>query len=132
MNPKFVAAKPGYQDQIKATTAGLVIGDRSFEQRLISKYVYDLGEAWKAHTGLPFVFAAWISNKPLDEAFVQRFDEANGVGLNHLDQVIAKHPYKLFDLKKYYTECISYQLDERKKEGLKKFLQFLNASADQQ
>lgn len=126
--PELVAAGPGYQDQINGTTAGLVIGDRSFEQRLISRYVYDLGEAWKAHTGLPFVFAAWISNRPLDEDFVRRFDEANAVGLSRLDEVIARHPYKMFDLRKYYTECISYELDEPKKRGLEKFLELLKGT----
>ncbi|MBA4167671.1 MAG: menaquinone biosynthesis protein [Chitinophagaceae bacterium] len=122
LTPEFVAAKPGFQDEIRGNTAGLVIGDRSFGQRLISPYIFDLGEAWKAHTGLPFVFAAWVSNKPLDQGFVRRFDEANALGLNNLDKVIASHPYKLFDLRRYYTQCISYNLDEAKKQGLERFL----------
>jgi chorismate dehydratase len=122
IEPEFIAARPGYQDYIKGTTAGLVIGDRSFEQRLISTYIYDLGEAWQEHTGLPFVFAAWVSNRPLDKDFIKRFDAANSMGLNNLEKVIALHPYKLFDLHKYYTQCISYNLDDAKKQGLERFL----------
>jgi chorismate dehydratase len=122
LSPELVPAKLGYQSEIKGTTAGLVIGDRSFQQRLASPYIYDLGEAWKAFTGLPFVFAAWISNKPLNRDFIRIFNEANAVGLNDLEKVIALHPYKLFDLHKYYTECISYILDEPKKRGLERFL----------
>lgn len=122
LTPELVPAWPGYQDQIKGTVAGLVIGDRSFEQRLISPYIYDLGEAWKAHSGLSFVFAAWVSNKPLDKDFMELFNEANAVGLDNLEEVISRHPYKLFDLHKYYTQCISYILDEPKKKGLERFL----------
>jgi chorismate dehydratase len=122
MHPVFEAARPGFQDEIKGTTAGLVIGDRSFEQRNLSPFIYDLGEAWQAHTGLPFVFAAWVSNKPLDPGFIDRFNEANAVGLDNLDKVIALHPYKLFDLRRYYTRYISYNFDEAKKQGLERFL----------
>jgi chorismate dehydratase len=131
LQPEFIAAKPGYQNQIKGTTAGLVIGDRSFEQRLLSTYIYDLGEAWKAHTGLPFVYAAWVSNKPLSDDFIGLFNKANAVGLNNLEDIIAGHPYKSYDLHKYYTENISYILDDQKKEGLKRFLQLLTGLPDE-
>jgi len=130
LQPEFIAAKPGYQNKIKGTTAGLVIGDRSFEQRLLSTYVYDLGEAWTAHTGLPFVYAAWVSNKPLGDEFISLFNKANAVGLNNLEVIISGHPYKSYDLRKYYTENISYILDDEKKEGLKRFLQLLTGLPD--
>lgn len=119
------ATGEGFREQIKGTTAGVVIGDRAFQQRLHSTYIYDLGEAWQKHTGLPFVFAAWIANKKLPEDFIKRFDEANGLGLNQIDEVVAENPYTLFDLKEYYTSCISYVLDEEKKKGLKLFLEKL-------
>ena len=114
-----------FRNEIKGTTAGVVIGDRAFQQRLKSTYIYDLGEAWQKHTGLPFVYAAWIANKKLPEDFIQQFDEANGVGLNHINEVVAENPYTLFDLKEYYTSCISYELDERKMQGLQLFLEKL-------
>ncbi|MGZ3849938.1 MAG: menaquinone biosynthetic enzyme MqnA/MqnD family protein [Flavisolibacter sp.] len=111
-----------YRDDIKGTTAGVVIGDRALQQRLRSPFIYDLGEAWKLHTGLPFVFAAWIANKSLPQAFVDSFDEANALGLQHLDQVIAENPFPLFDLKNYYTQNIKYHLDVPKRKGLEMFL----------
>jgi chorismate dehydratase len=55
INPLLTAAENNFREQIGGTTAGLVIGDRAFEQRLQSKYIYDLGEAWLAMTGQPFV-----------------------------------------------------------------------------
>lgn len=111
-----------FRDQIKGTTAGVVIGDRALEQRLRSKYIYDLGEHWKKHTGLPFVFAAWIANKELPMSFVEKFNEANSAGLEHLDEVISENPFPAYDLKKYYKECISYKLDMEKRKGMDLFL----------
>ena len=111
-----------FRNRIAGKTAGVVIGDRALEQRLKSKYIYDLGETWKLHTGLPFVFAAWITNKDLPVKFEKEFNEANSYGLQHIDEVISENPYNVFDLKRYYNECIQYTLDNDKKEGLDLFL----------
>ena len=123
---QFMDAKAeDYRQQIQGTTAGVVIGDRALQQRTQSKYIYDLGEAWKKHTGLPFVFAAWIANKTLPKKFVQSFNKANASGFENLNAVINENPFSFFDLRKYYTECISYQLDDEKRKGLDLFLQKL-------
>ncbi|MBS1564236.1 MAG: menaquinone biosynthesis protein [Bacteroidetes bacterium] len=122
VNPRITDAREDFREHIKGATAGLVIGDRAFAQRLVSPYHYDLGEAWKQHTGLPFVFAAWIANKKLDPAFITAFNEATGKGLQQLDEVIARNPYDIFDLRKYYTKHISYQLTAEKRKGLGLFL----------
>lgn len=128
VNPVLTHAGEDFRDHIKGSTAGLVIGDRAFEQRRISRYRYDLGEAWKALTGMPFLFAAWISNKPLDAGFVKKFNEATGAGVLRLDKVIAQNATDLFDLHKYYTQHISYPLTDGKRRGLELFLQKIAAS----
>ncbi|MES2773208.1 MAG: menaquinone biosynthesis protein [Bacteroidota bacterium] len=122
INPVLEDAQTDFRNSIHGTTAGLVIGDRAFAQRLQSKYIYDLGLAWKAYTGLPFVFAAWIANKPLPDDFIDLFNNANAEGLRNLDEVIAPLSSPDYDLKKYYTKNISYNLDEKKREGMKRFL----------
>lgn len=116
------AAGEDFREQLKGTTAGVVIGDRALEQRKKSKYIYDLGEAWKNYTGLPFVFAAWISNKKLSGKFIAAFNEANASGVERIDEVIKENVSAHFDLSHYYTTCISYRLDEEKKKGLELFL----------
>ena len=59
IHPEIIQADDdSYRAEIKGTTAGLVIGDRAFEQRKISTFIYDLASEWRAITGLPFVFAA--------------------------------------------------------------------------
>ncbi len=122
---QLLDATEGYQQQIKGATAGVVIGDRALGQRLVSPYIYDLAEAWKSFTGLPFVFAAWVANKPLPEDFIAAFNDANGYGLERLDEVIRQNPYDKYDLETYYKKNISYRLDEAKRRGLELFLSYL-------
>ncbi len=118
-------AKENYISQITGTTAGVVIGDRALAQRKVSPYVYDLAGNWKHFTGLPFVFAAWISNKQLPADFINLFNQANSVGLNQLDAVIAENNHSNYNLREYYTHNISYVLDDEKRKGMNKFLELL-------
>lgn len=127
--PRLVDTRNDYRADIKGTTAGVVIGDRALEQRNKSKYVYDLGAAWKEMTGLPFVFAAWVSNKPLPASFVDSFNKANAAGVNCIPSVVATTPYPVFDLHAYYTRFIDYRLDDRKHQALALFLSKLKETA---
>jgi chorismate dehydratase len=127
IHPEIVqSSDDNYRKDIKGTTAGLVIGDRAFEQRKVSTFIYDLASEWKSITGLPFVFAAWISNKPMTDSFVRNFNEANALGLDHIDEIVAGQQFDLFDLKKYYSLHMSYKLDDRKKRGMNLFLQYID------
>lgn len=130
ISPRLVDAGKDFRDHIQGVTAGVVIGDRALEQRKRSPYVYDLGEAWKKMTGLPFVFAAWISNKSLPKDFVERFDKANQAGLDHIEDVVRENPYPIFDLHEYFTRFLDYHLDTPKRNGLEKFLQYLGVNAN--
>jgi chorismate dehydratase len=129
VRPVFEKAEEGFIQQIKDSTAAVLIGDRTFYQRKISAYCYDLGLAWKQHTGLPFVFAAWVSNKPMNEKFIGEFNAANEYGLEHLDAVISRYRMDDIDLKNYYTQYIQYHITDAKREGLKLFLNKINKEA---
>ena len=124
---EFLNATEGYINQIHGNTAGIIIGDRALVSLDKFEHIYDLGLAWKAYSGLPFVFAAWVANKPIPLEFMEAFDAANGYGLSHLEDVIALIPAieQVYDLHKYYTENISYELTPEKKAGLDKFLEAL-------
>ena len=125
LSPILEDATADFRSNINGTTAGVVIGDRALEQRKISAYTYDLGSAWKAHTGLPFVFAAWVANKPLGEDFEDAFNRANGYGISHIKEVVAEIDYPVYDLTTYYTKNINYLLDAEKRKGLALFLEKL-------
>ena len=130
IQPELVDAGMDFRKYITGATAGVVIGDRALEQRRSSAFAYDLGQAWKEMTGLPFVFAAWISNKPLDSSFLLAFNEANRAGLDQFATVIADNPFPLFDLHDYFTKYLDYRLDEAKREGLNKFLSYLRLAPE--
>lgn len=128
IKPEIVdASNENYREEIKGTTAGLVIGDRAFQQRKISTFIYDLGSEWRSITGLPFVFAAWVSKKPLPDSFTKIFNEANATGLGQIDEIVNNANFDLFDLKKYYTLHLSYRLDDRKRKAMATFLDILKA-----
>ena len=126
IDPELVqATDENYRKEIRGTTAGLVIGDRAFEQRKISTFIYDLGSEWKKITGLPFVFAAWVSTKALTPEFVKVFNEANSLGLQQIDEIVSMENFNLYDLKKYYTLHLNYHLDDKKRKSLYKFLSLI-------
>jgi len=129
ISPELVAGKENYEQDINGSTAGLVIGDRALLQRKTAAYIYDLGTAWKEMTGLPFVFAAWVSNKPMAADFIAAFNEANAHGFLHLDEVISNNLSSNVDLKSYYTQFVKFKLDDRMKEAKALFLRKLNQRA---
>jgi chorismate dehydratase len=123
--PEWVEAKPGYETGIGGTTAGVVIGDRTFALNGKFAYAFDLAEAWQSLTGLPFVFACWVSNTALPAEFLRPFNEALRYGLSHRAEAAAdldRLPADLGRVNDYLEHCISYELTEKKKEGLRAFL----------
>ena len=126
VSPELVTGTAGYEKSIGDTTAGLVIGDRALQQHPVSKYSFDLGQAWKDMTGLPFVFAAWISNKKLPASFEEVMNRANQLGLDQLDLVIKQNPGTGFDLEKYYRSYIKFRMDMPMRGAIALFLDKLN------
>ncbi len=127
IDPLIEMTSDDYTRKIKGTTAGLVIGDKAFAQRKISLYIFDLGMEWKKYTSLPFVFAAWVSNRKKEESFIDSFNDANEMGLQNIDKIVAENPFQLFDLKAYFTSYINYSFDKSKEKAMALFLQKLNA-----
>lgn len=122
---EFHDTRTDFAHKIKDNRAGLLIGDRAIAFSGQALYKYDLAEAWKAMTGLPFVFAVWASNKKLPEQFISLFNRRNKAGLDALDKVIEEQGLTDFDLHYYYTQNISFDLDNKKRKGLNLFLQLM-------
>ncbi len=123
IDPVLETTTGEYQSKISGTTAALIIGDRALEQRKISPYIFDLGFEWKKFTGLPFVFAAWVSNKRLDTGFIDSFNAANNLGLNKIKTIVDENPFSKFNLNEYYTKFISFQFNDAKQQSMKLFLE---------
>ena len=127
INPKLADTSSGYELSIENTTGGLVIGDRALAQRNQSKYCYDLGLAWKELTGLPFVFAVWVSNKPMDKQFIEKFIMTNSYGLDNLGGIVAKNNFSSYDLDYYFKKNIIFKPEIDKLEVITLFLEKLKA-----
>jgi chorismate dehydratase len=127
VNPVFTQAADGFEKLVSGNTAVVVIGDRCFDMNGSFEFEYDLALEWKKHTDLPFVFAAWVSNKKIDEAFISEFEKAlaSGIALTNeaVETSIAKEKQSL--VKTYLTERISYDLNAEKKKALEYFLHLL-------
>jgi chorismate dehydratase len=122
ISPSILPAYPGYEKDIAGSTGALVIGDRALTLLGKPAFQYDLAAAWQALTGLPFVFAAWVSNKKMSADFIERFDQSVGFGLQYLETLAAAIDFPAYDLKTYYTKNIQYVLDAPKRKALALFL----------
>jgi chorismate dehydratase len=124
---QFIDAKEGFEKEIQDTTGAVIIGDRTFGVTEYP-YQYDLAEEWKKYTGLPFVFACWVSNKPLSIEFVSGFNAVLADGVNHVDEAVAEKPLHIkgFDAIDYLKHKISYDLNEDKRKALKLFLKLMD------
>ncbi len=120
----LLPAPPDFESRIGGAAGGLIIGDRTIGREDRHAYHYDLGQAWMDYTGLPFVFAAWVSNRPLPTAFVHAFNGALARGVASVPQLmyLLPSPDPRFDLEQYFTRYISYDLDHHKREALNLFL----------
>lgn len=109
--------------------AAVVIGDKAFQVENKFPYQYDLSEIWKQFTSLPFVFACWVANKPLDIEFISEFNCALYKGISDIPASLKannKDNNPDLNLEHYLTENISYVLDEEKHRAIKLFWNYIS------
>jgi len=122
--------------------AFLLIGDDALKAKktIFDMYVYDLGEVWYKHTGLPFVFALWIARKDcstkkaeLFERFVHDLNKAKESAMNNLNEIAQE--LKLLLLNRHslvvseeelvsYWKGISYDFGDEHRRGLELFRKY--------
>lgn len=101
----------------------LLIGDKAMLNSEKFDYVYDLAQEWIKLKDKPFVFACWVTNKNLDEAFKSRFNEALKLGVENIEQALHKYTSEFsYALSyEYLKNNISYNFNADKREGLSDF-----------
>lgn len=129
VRPRFVA-----DDQ--AAAARLVIGDEALRLGPTCPHPLDLGKAWHALTGLPFVFAVWAVRA---EVWAARTDEVRRLhqALLQSKAYSRAHPEAVLTLaaarvdmppeacRRYLRERLCFDLGPRHLVGLRTFLQML-------
>jgi chorismate dehydratase len=126
IEPQLITGADDYAQSADPHIAFVQIGDRTFGKKAQYKYVYDLGEEWQNLTGLPFVFAAWIANKPIPKDFTDEFNTSLKYGLDHRPELLKELPTRPdFDLEDYLMHKLDFDLTENKKKALYLFLEYI-------
>ncbi len=101
----------------------LVIGDRALKRLKTNTNTIDLAVEWNDFTHLPFVFAAWITNKNLDNHIIEKFLKAKEIGKKLISQICDEHTNVVLknECLSYLTKNISYDLDNEKKTSIETF-----------
>ncbi|MFH0895954.1 MAG: menaquinone biosynthesis protein [Bacteroidota bacterium] len=127
INPEWIEDVSLPDQFIGNGNAALVIGDRTFSLEGKFQFKYDLAEAWLEYTKLPFVFACFVSKRPLSVKFVEQLNESMRYGVENLSDCLdALLPEQ--DLKDknmyldYLKKNVSYPLDSLKRQGMELFL----------
>jgi len=124
--PEQITNAHDYSVSTDPYTAFVQIGDRTFGKTEQFPFVYDLAGEWQKFTGLPFVFAAWIANKPIPAEFSTELNASLKYGLDHRAEVLKELPTRNdFDLEDYLMHKLDFVLNEDKKKALYLFLGYI-------
>jgi chorismate dehydratase len=123
--PDFYSHRPDLPAMLRAHAAALLIGDTAFQDGG-APHVWDLGQAWKELTGLPFVYAVWTVREGVDRAKVADLLRVSlSSGLGHLDEIAAgaagTQGLDAAAVLTYLRDSLHYVLGERDAQGLEAF-----------
>jgi chorismate dehydratase len=138
IQPAFQMRPPDLDGMLADSDAALIIGDEALlvewrrgaadvsrESGVIEARV-DLGEAWTAMTGLPFVYAFWAGRPgSLTGADVDVLQQARDEGVRRSGEIareyFAEHPEHQAAGARYLRDNISYDLGDEERAGLQLF-----------
>ncbi len=130
--PSYQAMAPNLPAMLDACDAALLIGDPSLAQYFQGTQhppaydVLDLGRAWQAWTGLPFVFAAWVAPRQLAEGDLPQLLGVAREQSRHAIPAIAAAEAARLQLpvevcEHYLRQVIRYEFGEREWAGFREF-----------
>jgi len=128
VEPELVPMPPAIDAMLGRCEAALLIGDPAlyldYQARGLLKV--DLGDRWKALTGLPFVWAFWAGRTgALSSAAVAALTKARDNGVAASDGIADAYcgPERAVLGRAYLRDNIRYDLDARAIDGLKAYFQ---------
>jgi len=103
----------------------LEIGDSALEKSHYGNAT-DLGQDWFELTGLPFVYACWMSQVPITQELLTHLHNAKMTGKQYLDQIVARQNFLAEeDAMSYLTENIQYDIEGPELVGMKTFFEYV-------
>ena len=127
LSVKWVEEK-GYDfNALPEKTGAVIIGDRALKYKNDYNYNYDLADAWKSYSGLPFVFACWVSNKKITPHIEETLNNIFKEGLFQRENIVLflKNQYPKVDIREYLFKNIQYELTLDAKKGMVYFLELI-------
>jgi chorismate dehydratase len=129
IRPRYVPHGPDLAVMTRDFDAGLLIGDPAFDadHDALGLHKIDLGEAWTAMTGLPFVYAAWTGRSGAATADdVQALRQAQAEGVAAADVIAAEYgrgdAARTAKASAYLRDNVKYGLGAQEAAGLQLFL----------
>jgi len=110
--------------------ACLLIGDKVVcDQPIGFPHQLDLGQEWKALTGLPFVFATWMARPNVDlRSLCHVLTESRCLGTSRIDQIIEQHALPRGwppDLaRQYLLSNLKFEISDRELDAIRLFHRF--------
>ncbi|MEO5359824.1 MAG: menaquinone biosynthesis protein [Nitrospirota bacterium] len=136
LNVEIKTSRAPLMEGIMEHPAYLLIGDNALieaaSQQNNAFQRYDLGTIWYEQTGVPFVFALWISRKRCEGGEVAelqtKLDAAKAQAVESFENIAVKSPYtRQFSTETLvsYWRTISYDLTGKHMAGLELFGKYL-------
>lgn len=115
----------GYEQSIDGVTGAVIIGDRALRARDRFDYQYDLSEAWKELTGLPFVFAVWVASGRVNADLELEIGQALQLGVNMVDEVAREFQTQFagIDINHYLNRCIQFKISDQHESAIELFFE---------
>ena len=110
---------------LEAYSGAVLIGDRAIKHADRFTYRYDLAEAWKAHTGLPFLFAIWVGSPRVSTSLESELEKSFEEGMKRRAEVARQYQssFQQIDVLQYFTEHIRYRITPEHREAMRLFLE---------
>lgn len=125
VRPAFSALSPGLDSMLERHDACVMIGDNGMGAEPNLLEVLDLGSAWRAMTGLPFVWALWVGDEGLTPELAGHLGEALRESRSDWSRVIdaadRETGFTPEQCRHYLLDIMDYDLEDGHLEGLREF-----------
>lgn len=131
IEPRFVPHGPDLAAMTREYDAGLLIGDPAFDadHAALGLTKIDMGEAWTAMTGLPFIYAAWTGRRgAIGAGHVEALQAAQAAGVAAVDRIAGEYgdgdAARSLRAAVYLRDNVRYGLGADEAAGLQLFLDY--------
>ena len=128
ITPAFEPHGPDLPAMLRAHDAALVIGDNALyaDHGRLGVLKVDLGEEWTAHTGLPFVWAAWVGRpSALTAEVCEALRDSRDEGLAALEDIASEYAegdeHRRDVARRYFRDNMRYHLGDRHVAAMERF-----------